>query len=54
MPKNRLDMYPYDDQQMYAPVRNCPQVAKLDPTRTLEVSLNTETTYPGRFAPSLL
>ena len=25
-----VDRYPYGDQQLYAPVRNCPQVAEID------------------------
>ena len=41
---------PYDDQQLYVVVRNCPQEAEIDLTRLLEVSLNTETTHPKQYA----
>ena len=46
--KNRFDRYPYVDQQIYDTlVINGPNVAEIDrPTRTFEVSLNTETTHP--------
>ena len=50
---NRFTRYRYDDQQLNALVRKCRKWQKygVPELLTREVSLNSEITHPGRFAP---